>query len=148
MRDVETKYHGIIEIDESTIITFEEGIPGFPDQKKYVLLPLEQETPFMVLQSTSEAALAFIIINPFDFYQQYEVKLPDATIQKLAVEDPTQVAIYNILTVQSPFEKTTANLQAPLIVNLENKKAKQLILNDSAYKTKHLITAPLLKEES
>ena len=147
MSEVQTKYHGLVEIDESTVITFEEGIPGFPDHKQYVLLPFEQETPFTVLQSTSEAALAFIVINPFDFYQQYEVKLPDATIQKLEVEDPAQVTIFNILTVQSPFEKTTANMQAPLIVNLTNNKAKQLILNDSTYTTKHLITAPLLKEE-
>ena len=58
---------------------------------------------------------------------------------QLSIEKETDVGVYTILTIQDPFEKTTANLQAPLIMNTKNKQAKQLILSDEKYNTKHRI---------
>ncbi|WP_437342359.1 flagellar assembly protein FliW [Jeotgalibacillus marinus] len=134
---MQTKYHGTIELEEKSMITFEEGIPGFPDAKSFVLLPLQQDAAFTVLQSTEEPTLAFILVNPFEFKPDYEVNLPDKVVGKLAITEPDEVAIFTILTVQSPFENTTANLQAPVVINIEKQQAKQLILTDSPYTPKH-----------
>ncbi|KIL49916.1 flagellar assembly protein FliW [Jeotgalibacillus soli] len=139
---MQTKYHGEIELDKISIITFDEGIPGFPNHKSFVLLPIEQDIAFSVLQSTDEPGIAFIIVNPFDFKPDYEVDIPDHVVAALEIERPDQVEIFTILTVHSPFENTTANLQAPVVVNIIKRKAKQLIINDSSYTPKHSIFKP------
>ncbi|MDE3840145.1 flagellar assembly protein FliW [Bacillus methanolicus] len=136
---IETKYHGEVEISEQDIWTFEKGIPGFPDEKKFVVLPLPENDIYAILQSVQSPYLGFVIVNPFVFFKDYSFEIDDTTIEQLKIEKETDVLVYSILTVQDPFEKTTANLQAPLIMNIKNMQAKQIILNDGQYTTKHLI---------
>ncbi|SFB25295.1 MULTISPECIES: flagellar assembly protein FliW [unclassified Bacillus (in: firmicutes)] len=134
-----TKYHGEVDIILEEIIHFEKGIPGFGDEKEFVVLPLSDDKTFLVLQSVKNQYLAFVITNPFHFFKEYDFQMEDAEVKELGINDEKEVVVYSILTVQDPFGKTTANLQAPLIVNSSNRKAKQIILNDSELKTKHPI---------
>ncbi|MDT8858785.1 flagellar assembly protein FliW [Alkalihalobacillus sp. MEB130] len=136
---LETKYQGHIEVDEKTVLMFEKGIPAFETETSFVLLPLEEGTPFLVLQSTKTPEVAFIVINPFEFVPGYEVKLPDSTIEALEIEKPEDVATFVMLTVKEPFNDTTANLQAPVIINANKQKGKQLLMSNSPYETKHAI---------
>jgi flagellar assembly factor FliW len=138
--EITTSYHGKIEIPDQDVWTFEKGIPGFPDEQKFAVLPIPDNDIFMILQSVKTSELAFVIANPFAFFKDYEFKIDDQTVEQLRLEKEADALIYSILTVQSPFEKTTANLQAPLILNVKNRQAKQLILSDTTYKTKHSIT--------
>ncbi|GER72939.1 flagellar assembly protein FliW [Weizmannia acidilactici] len=136
-----TKYHGEIEISESDIWHFENGIPGFPDEKAFVLLPILDNGVYMVLQSVMTPYVAFVITSPFLFFRDYEFNIDDATLEQLSIEKEEDVLVYAILTVRNPFANTTANLQAPLILNQKNHQAKQLILNDPKYKTRHPLFA-------
>lgn len=72
---IQTKYHGEVTIKEEQIINFSNGIPGFLDQKQFVILPLSEESPFLVLQSLKNAELGFIVSSPFLFFNQYEFDL-------------------------------------------------------------------------
>ncbi len=144
--NIETKFHGKQELTAEDIIHFESGIPGFPNEKEFCILPMA-DTPFLVLQSIQTTEVAFIIMDPFQIFPDYEFDLPDEVLEGLKVEDKKDLAIFVILTVQEPFEKTTANLQAPIILNQTNKKAKQYIINRSPYTTKHLIIQPPVKSE-
>lgn len=137
--NIETKYLGKIEISQERVITFTKGIPAFEDQTSFVLLPFEENTPFFVLQSTKNVEVAFIVVNPFQFVSTYQVKLPDSTIDLLGIEKEEDVATFVMLTVREPFAETTANLQAPIIINAVKQKGKQLLMSDSSYKTKHAI---------
>ena len=137
MMKINTKYHGEVEIDE--VLTFEKGIPGFADEKQFALLPLSDDETFFVLQSVSTPELAFILSSPFQFFRTYDFQLEEAAVEELGLESEKDVAVYSILTVQDPFEKTTANLQAPVIINQKNRKAKQVILHNEQYKIKHPI---------
>jgi flagellar assembly factor FliW len=132
-----TKYHGEIEIEDKSIIRFEEGIPSFEDQKQFVILPLDEESPFLILQSVTTPSLGFVIINPFEYFTEYTVDLSDITVQKLKIESEDQVALYSILTVQEPFENTTANLSGPIVINTKEQLGKQIIINNEKYTTKH-----------
>ncbi|MBT2685453.1 flagellar assembly protein FliW [Bacillus sp. ISL-37] len=134
---INTKYHGEVEVED--ILTFEKGIPGFVEEKQFALLPLSDDESYVVLQSVSTPGLAFVLTNPFHFKKEYDFQLEDATVEELNLESEKDVAVYSILTVQDPFEKTTANLQAPIIINQRNRKAKQVILHNEQYKTKHPI---------
>lgn len=132
-----TKYHDEVEIKESEILQFEKGIPGFHEEKKFIILPLNEDGSFSVLQSVETAGSAFIIASPFAFFKDYDFQLEDSVVEELELETEKDVVVYAILTVEEPFEKTTANLQAPVIINKSNNKAKQVILIDEMYKTKH-----------
>lgn len=137
--NIETKYLGAVDVKEQDIWTFEQGIPGFPEETRFVILPLPENEIYFILQSIEKPELGFVIVNPFFFFKDYSFDIDDASVEQLGLEQEADTLVYTILTIQDPFEKTTANLQAPLILNTKNKKAKQLILSDSQYKTKHFI---------
>lgn len=144
--NIKTKFHGQQEIATEDIIHFETGLPGFPNEKEFCILPME-DTPFLVLQSVQTTGTAFIIMEPFQIFPGYEFDLPDEILEGLNVQSEKDLVVFVILTVQEPFEKTTANLQAPLILNQRNKKAKQYIINKSSYNTKHIIIQPPMESE-
>ena len=139
MMKIQTNYHGEVEINESDLIRFEKGIPGFVDEKQFVILPLPEQASFSILQSVQTAELAFVIANPYHFFKDYEFKLDENTIEQLHIEEANDVSIAVIITVRSPFEQSTANLQAPIVIHTKTNEAKQVILNDERYKTKHSI---------
>ncbi|ATU28301.1 flagellar assembly protein FliW [Bacillus velezensis] len=136
---IKTKYHGEIRIDEGQIISFENGLPGFNDETQFVVLPLSEDSPFLALQSVKQDHIAFIVASPFIFFKGYEFDIDQATLELLHIEDIEDVEVMAILTLEEPFENTTANLKAPIIVNKKEMKAKQIILHDASYETKHLI---------
>jgi flagellar assembly factor FliW len=131
-----TKYHGEIEISVKDIFHFEYGIPGFLDEKQFVLLPLE-DTPFVILQSVKTPELGFAMIDPFIYFKDYDFGLDEQSVTQLQLSSEKEVAVYVILTVADPFDDTTANLQAPIVLNYEKKLGKQVILTNTPYKTKH-----------
>lgn len=133
---IATKYHGEIDIQAADIIRFEQGVPGFFDEKQFVLLPLD-DTPFVILQSVQTPALGFVMIEPFSYFPTYEIELDDATCEQLSLKAEKDVAVYVILTVAEPFDDTTANLQAPVVINVRERLGKQVILTNTLYKTKH-----------
>lgn len=138
---IQTKFHGEQEIVKEEIIKFDHGIPGFLDEKEFYIFPLE-DTPFLILQSIHTKEVAFIIADPFSLFPDYEFDLSEDVIQALKIEAEKDVAVFVILTVREPFNQTTANLQAPVIINQNKKLGKQHILNDSNYSIRHFIIKP------
>ena len=136
---IETKYHGEIHIEEKDIITFANGIPGFLEEKKFIFLPFGEDTGISIMQSVSNAGLAFVVTNPFLFLKEYDFTIDDQVVEQLQLESEKDVTVYVILTVQDPFEKTTANMQAPVVLNSKKQLAKQVILTNTSYHTKHSI---------
>ncbi|ADI28071.1 flagellar assembly protein FliW [Geobacillus sp. C56-T3] len=134
--NIDTKYHGTVAVNEQDIIHFPHGLPGFADEERFVLLPLA-DTPFVILQSVDTSALGFVLIEPFSYFPAYEIELDEATLEQLGIESERDVALYVILTVADPFDNTTANLQAPVVINARKRIGKQVILTNTPYKTKH-----------
>ncbi|MCT8140149.1 flagellar assembly protein FliW [Anaerobacillus sp. CMMVII] len=144
---IKTKYLGEVEINEESIIKFENGIPSFLDEKQFVLLPFGQETPLYILQSVITPELGFVCVSPFQFFPDYQVKLSDSNLEALVIEKEEDVALYVILTVQDPFTDTTANLQGPIVINTKKQKAKQILLSETNYRTKHLLMPQTVGQE-
>jgi len=134
--EIHTKYHGVIEAEQKDIVNFQNGIPGFLEEKSFIILKLDAESPFYILQSTETAELGFVIMNPFQFFTTYEFDLSDNDKAQLKMESEQDVAVYTIINVKDPFEQSTANLQAPIVLNTKSNEAKQIILNDPHYQTK------------
>jgi len=144
--EIDTLYFGSKHVNENEIVTFENGIPGFLVEKKFVLLPFTDDGMYQIMQSVQTKELAFVVTNPFLFFKDYEFELEDSTIEQLQINDKVDIIVFSILTIQDPFTETTANLQAPVIINRKNQKGKQVILNNVPYMTKHKLFDPSLVE--
>ncbi|MBE5103077.1 flagellar assembly protein FliW [Priestia aryabhattai] len=134
---ISTSYHGDIEIDNQQTLTFNQGIPGFLEETEFVILPLPEAEAFQVLQSIQTKELAFIITDPFQFFLDYDFQLEPQEIEKLQLQQAEDAAVYVLLTMSDSVEKIAANLQAPVIINTKQQLAKQVILMNTAYETKH-----------
>ena len=139
---IQTKYFGDVDISESKIIQFPKGIPGFIDEQQFVILDMPTQQIFQVLQSVHTSELAFIVTNPYHFYKDYVIQLDDSLQKTLKIENEKDVTVFSIVTLKQPFSTSTLNLRAPIIVNVEEKLAKQYILD--RYETK----APMTSKET
>jgi flagellar assembly factor FliW len=141
-----TKFEEIIEIKESDILNFEQGLPGFEEEKQFVLIPMEG-TPFSILQSVATTEIAFVTADPFVFFKDYDFELSTSVQEQLQIEKSTDVFVQVILTVSEPFEKSTANLQAPIVINQQNNTGKQVVLIDGNYKSRHFLNKSSLSRQ-
>ncbi|WP_226037129.1 flagellar assembly protein FliW [Aquibacillus saliphilus] len=139
---IDTKYFGEINMNDQDVIKFPQGVPGFIDEKEFVLLPLEDNPVFQVLQSTVESELAFIVVNPFLFVTDYEFDIDDNTMELLDIQSEKDVQILSIVSLRDPFETSTVNLQAPVVINQKEMIGKQYITNNKKYATKEAIFSP------
>ncbi|MDR0451249.1 MAG: flagellar assembly protein FliW [Treponema sp.] len=139
---VTTKAYGPVEADERQKIRFSQGLFGFESCRDYVLLDAEKE-PFYWLQSLDSVQTAFILINPFLFRPDYEVNISNEELEEIGVEEPEKALIFAIVTVPSGGSPMTANLQGPLVINRDTHAAKQVILADPRWKTRHDILAEI-----
>lgn len=137
---LDTKNFGIIEFDDSEIICFPDGLPGFENDKQFIILNHpDSDSPFKWLQSVDNTDLAFVIINPFLFKPDYEFDIPKHILEKLKIKEEKEVLVYSIVVVPEDITKMTANLLGPIIINSKEKLGKQIIVDDNRYKTKHYI---------
>src|SRR5699024_3169390 len=144
---IKTKYFGEIEVKEEEVLHFPNGIPGFVEEKDFVLLNFEENGLFQVLQSTKEADPAFVVVDPFLFEKDYQLELDDITIEQLQIKEEKDVLVYALVTVKDPLSTSTANLHAPIVINQTKKLAKQYITNNPNYTTRDSIFNPSSKEE-
>ena len=131
-----SKVHGEIQYEENNIITFNKGIPGFNELKKFILLDLQEYEPFKLLQSLENDEISLIVTSPYEFFKDYEIKLSEETIKNLKIESPEQVMILTTVTLNSDVKKITTNLQGPIVINTSNNFGEQIVLDNSKYKVK------------
>lgn len=128
---IDTKFFGEIDIDENKIIYFKEGIPGFEDFKKYILLDIDDASSLKCLQSIDYKDICLVVTNPFEYFKDYEIELSDNEINELELKDANDTAVFNVLTIRE--NKITVNLVAPIVINVLNMKGKQIILTNTNY---------------
>ncbi len=136
---IKTRHFGEIEFDEKRIINFNEGIPGFRELKKYILIE-DPESPFVYLQSVEDGMVSFIIINPYLLKRDYTIEIKDTYINLLGGGVAADFSIFVIATIVDKFELATVNLLAPIIIQNETRKGMQIILEKTEYTTRHKIT--------
>ena len=111
---------------------FEEGLPGFQQLQFFQLTQVDPDAPFLVLQALENEEVQFYVMNPFLYFKEYEFTLPEQVKIGLKVNEDTPITVLTIMTVRSDGQ-VTANMKAPIVINQENRMAKQVILNDENY---------------
>ncbi|EPY2277534.1 flagellar assembly protein FliW [Clostridium sporogenes] len=142
--NLNTKYHGCIEYEEKDVIYFEKGIPGFEGLKKFIVFPVEDNEVFSVFHSIEKEDMGIIVISPFNIEKDYEIQLEEEQIENLKLQDERDALILNTVTLNLDIDKITANLRAPIIINIKEKIGEQIIINSDKYSIKY----PLFKEEA
>ena len=142
--DIDTRHFGKITIKDEDIIDFPEGIPGFEDTKKFVLLDDgDKSSPFRWLQGVDNPELALVLIDPRYFKPDYLVDVNDADVEILDIKDIDKVLVYSIVVIPEDVSKMTANLKAPVLINTENRTGKQVVTENNDYKVRHYIMEEL-----
>lgn len=136
---INTLFFGELQVEAEDIITFPSGIPGFEEYTQFALVQPEDSAPFSYLQSIQQGELSFLIVDPFLFFKDYEISLPDSTQEELQILHAADVQLWSVVTVSGDNSKLTANLLAPIVWNTGKQLAKQVILHDSDYQVKHEI---------
>ncbi len=125
MPTIETRFHGTITIDEQDILTVDYEILGFPQERRFVLLPHQPDSPFLYLQSVTTPALAFVCIDPLLRFPEYQ--LPVEELPK-ALGEPVDWAILCLCTIGNG-HNPSMNLKSPLIFNRGTRHGGQFVLS-------------------
>jgi flagellar assembly factor FliW len=131
---VQSSRFGEISVAADSVIEFPNGMIGFPQHKKFVMF--DHKPPFAWLHSIEDPNLAFVVMDGSQFTENWEFKAPFSDPQ-IGLERDGEFAILIVVTVRADPKMTTANLKAPLFVNLANRKGAQVIHDDPKFPTRY-----------
>jgi flagellar assembly factor FliW len=145
-----TTRFGELELPDSDAITLPEGILGFPDSRRFVLLEHDAEgTPFKWLQAVENPSLAFVIMDPHLLVSGYEIVFDEEAIETLGSEKFDEENFAAMVIVNIPHGDPihmTANLRAPIIVRLDTRMGQQIVLANEDYPIQHRIFQEIEEE--
>lgn len=131
---VASRLFGPLSVRPEAFFTFPNGIPGFGGVRRFVLLPAASSGVYW-LQSVDEGSMAFLLVDPFPIFPGYAVDLPQEEAEDTGAVPPMVLAV---VTLPRDGEDTsTANLQAPVVLDLGRRAGRQLILADTGFGPRH-----------
>ncbi len=128
---ISTTRFGELTVEEQDVLTFNEGMLGFEKLTKFFVVDPGDNTLIMWLQSLEDTSIAFPIIEPQIFHNDYSVKLLPSELRSLELESVSNASVYTILTIPSDVTQMSANLKAPIVINPMNGSARQIVLQDN-----------------
>jgi flagellar assembly factor FliW len=137
---LETRRFGTIAIDDEDAFAVPNGIPGFPELRRVALLgagpapgvnPSDESSLFW-MQDLDDGDLAFMCLVPWEIFPDYDIDVDEKT---LGIADEADVRVLSLVTVHRTDDvpQLTANLRAPIVVDVARRKLQQVILADSRW---------------
>lgn len=142
---IKTTRFGDVEVADSSCFEMVNPILGYEDEKKFVIIEHKEQSNFRWLQSCQTPEIAFVVTVPGFFDIDYSFELPETTQEELDITCAEDILALNIVVIphENP-RRSTINMLAPLVFNINNKKGTQIILSGSPFK----IDFPLFQEEA
>jgi flagellar assembly factor FliW len=140
MPEISNTRFGKLEYIEEDVVTFPEGIVGFPDCTRFVFVSNKQNATFRWLQSVELPEFAFLVTDPSEIVQGYEPVLGEAFAKTMGIEATTPTML--LATVSIPPgkpEEMTVNLAGPIVINAATRIGRQFVIEDEAYTIKHRV---------
>jgi flagellar assembly factor FliW len=147
MNIIQTKI-GTIDIEKHQIITFESGLPGFENLSKFIVYTDDSIAPILWLVSIEDSKIAFPVIPPKNVRIDYSFFIPQEVVDYLEISKEEDLVILSVLTIPQQSQEISLNLIAPMLISLINKKGIQLILENTQYKSKHLLKEELERSQN
>lgn len=146
MAKCRTKSHGEIEYSEDVVMRFSEGLFGFESETGFLPIEVPALHPLLFLQSVQREGLCFTTLPILVIDPDYRLNLSSADLELAGLSTERQPVIGEdvlclaILTLHKD-GPTTANLIAPLVINLRTREAVQALILDSEYSHQHVFPA-------
>ena len=137
--EITTSRFGTLNVDDERVMTFPRGLLGFPDYTRYALIQTGEGNYFFWLQCVDDPNLAFVVTDPTIFFKDYEIPLREETQQDLSLSDANFAQVFVICNKVG--EWLTGNLLGPIVVNVQNRLAQQIVLTEKKWTTRQ----PLMK---
>jgi flagellar assembly factor FliW len=143
-----SQYFGELDYSPEAVFQFPEGIPAFEDQTAFVFLEQARAHPLVFMQSLDNPGLCFITVPVFvvDTGYHLDPAPEDLASLELAPELAPQIGLEILclaLVTVSKGADPTVNLLSPIVLNLRNRKGRQVIQPSAGYSIRH----PLLARE-
>jgi len=132
---IQTTRFGPLDVDDEKIMTFKDGLLGFPKHRRFALIQTAPDPAFFWLQSVDDPDLAFVVCDPLLFVPDYQVPIRQDDVAALGLRDLNDCQV--LVIVNKVNGDLTANLLGPLVVGAHSLLAKQLVLSDKRYGTRH-----------
>lgn len=145
---VQSARFGELDVPENQVFSFPHGIPGFPEEKSFALIPHDEESPFAFFQSVAEKNLTFLIVDPFFFFKDYEFDLNNDLAGEMGLSQENRPQVFLIATTKGEVSDMTVNLLAPLVLNGVDHTGRQVILDKSEYSICHKLFPDGLSREA
>lgn len=137
--ELQTRNFGTIQCDTKDMLLFPAGLVGMEYLRQFVLLSFDDYAPLKFLQSVDNPAFSFILINPYLLLPDYQIQLSAQDKDELQLIEEGGIFVYSILTMPGNPDRMSANLLAPVIMNLTTMRAKQIIMLNSTYRVNHAL---------
>ena len=129
MLNIETRDFGTIEVEETAVYDFPNGLYAFEEDKRFALLsPLGEDVYPMWLQSLDDPALCFIVFNPVLIDGGFTITLDQSERRLLGLGADDDATALVIAKVPADYKHTTVNMKSPIVINKAQRKAIQVIL--------------------
>ncbi len=135
---IQTTVFGTLEISEDKIITFAEGIPGFENLTKFVIIILDQTKPFLWLQSVDED-VSIPVISPFEIDKNYSPTVDDGLYEELRLVREEDLLVLVVAVIPPVVTRMTANLAAPILINIAGNVGRQALIENGEYPVRYPI---------
>jgi len=145
---IHTVNFGNLEIADERILSFKEGLPGFPQIHRFAILEMEEIKPFQYLQALDDPPISLFVINPFLVDPGYEFRLTDSDMEDVCSKNSAELAVFAVATIPEDPSLATLNLMAPIVINDKARCGKQVILHESKYAVKHPLLSNADQSES
>jgi flagellar assembly factor FliW len=139
---INTRIFGEVEVSDDKIITFDNGIIGFPEMKHFTLLHDEEKgtnAGIRFLQSIEEPTFAMPVMDPLMVKPDYDPEVDDELLSTAGELNNDNTLVLVTVTVPSDLTKMTVNLQGPIVINVDERKACQIIIDGDDYPVKYPI---------
>jgi flagellar assembly factor FliW len=147
MPSLDTKYFGVLTYREEAVFEFPQGLPAFEEEHRFVLIEMPENAPLVFLQSLRQPGLCFLAFPILVADREYRLAVSPEDREALQLDGGQQpklgseVLVLTLVSLHDGFS-ATANLMAPIVLNLKTHCGLQAIRQDNLYSHQHPIQSP------
>jgi len=142
---IDSRRFGTIEVEESSLFEFADGLLGLEESTRSLVLVEQEDTPYYWLHSATDPDVAFVVTDPWAFWPDYDIVIPDEVEEELGLAGPEDVGVMVLVSVRPAADggspTVTANLLGPLVVSSSTRRGRQLVLDNARYSARQRIGA-------
>ena len=127
-----TRQFGELEFDEAIVYHFSNGLPGFEELRRFIVINDKDTDPLRWLLSVEEPNIGFPILEIAQVAPELAEEMPP--------DELNSSATFVVVTLNHDSDPMTVNLKAPVVLNNATRTGKQIVINSEKYSTKHIIS--------